>query len=162
MKSLLVSIVAAVLLVGCASTRLGARSGSTKSEKEKTKILTVAAKYYGAFINKKYTVIGDITQTPFVSVRNTETLTYQTKQQLIDYYKTIREPLDNLNYSHSENYFRNVHFFNDHLAWVESAYGRINRSGEVFHKGKGIYLYRKTNENWYLVGRIEAAKTEKE
>jgi len=94
-------------------------------------------------------------------VRNTETLTFQTKQQLIDHYKMIREPLDKLNYSHSENYFRKVHFLNGHLASVESAYGRVNRSGEVFHKGKGVYLYRKTNGNWYLIGRIEAAKPEK-
>ena len=161
MKHLLLTTIVAVLLVGCASTRLGERF-DFNPEHEKAKILAVATKYYNAFINKKYTVIEDITQTPFVSVGNTETLTFQTKQQLIDHYKMIREPLDKLNYSHSENYFRKVHFLNGHLASVESAYGRVNRSGEVFHKGKGVYLYRKTNGNWYLVGRIEAAKPDKQ
>ena len=157
MKSLLVFIIGGLLLVGCVS-QIGTKSPEAKVDLEEAKILEVAVKYYDAFINKKYDVIGSITQTPFVSVGNEETLTFQTKDDLIQHYRSIREPLDELNYSHSENYYRKIHFLNNSLAQVESSYGRINKKGEVFHRGKGIYYYRKANNSWYLIGRIEAAK----
>ena len=153
----LITTIAAIMLTGCVS-QIGTKRPEAKADLEEAKILEVAVKYYDAFINKKYDVIGSITQTPFVSVGNEETSTFQTKDDLIQHYRSIREPLDELNYSHSENYYRKIHFLNNSLAQVESSYGRVNKKGEVFHTGKGIYYYRKANNNWYLIGRVEAAK----
>lgn len=144
-------------LSSCASLK-ETRASQAKAEQEKSAILKVAGKYYEAFINKNYADIESITQTPFIAAGNQETLTFQTKDELIRHYKSVREPLDKLNYSHSENYYRKIQFLNDSLALVESSYGRLNKSGEVFHTGRGIYLYRKTDNNWYLNGRIEAGK----
>ena len=144
-------------LSSCASLE-ETRASQAKAEQEKSAILKVAGKYSEAFINKNYADIKSITQTPFIGVGNQETLTFQTKDELIQHYKSVREPLDKLNYSHSENYYRKIQFLNDSLALVESSYGRLNKSGEVFHTGRGIYLYRKTDNNWYLNGRIEAGK----
>ena len=144
-------------LSSCASLK-ETRASQAKAEQEKSAILKVAGKYYEAFINKNYADIESITQTPFIGAGNQETLTFQTKDELIRYYKAVREPLDKLDYSHSENYYRKIQFLNDSLALVESSYGRLNKSGEVFHTGRGIYLYRKTDNNWYLNGRIEAGK----
>ena len=144
-------------LTSCASLK-EARVSEAKVEQERSAILEVAGKYYEAFINKNYADIKSITQTPFISVGNQETLTFQTKDDLIRHYKSVREPLDKLSYSHSENYYRKIQFLNNTLALVESSYGRVNTSGEVFHTGRGIYLYRKTDNNWYLNGRIEAGK----
>ena len=144
-------------LSSCASLE-ETRASQAKAEQEKSAILKVAGEYTKAFINKNYADIKSITQTPFIGVGNQETLTFQTKDKLIRYYKTVREQLDKLNYSHSENYYRKIQFLNDSLALVESSYGRLNKSGEVFHTGRGIYLYRKTDNNWYLNGRIEAGK----
>ena len=144
-------------LSSCASLE-ETRASQAKAEQEKSAILKVAGKYYEAFINKNYADIESITQTPFIGAGNQETLTFQTKDELIRYYKSVREPLDKLDYSHSENYYRKIQFLNDSLALVESSYGRLNKSGEVFHTGRGIYLYRKTDNNWYLNGRIEAGK----
>ena len=144
-------------LSSCASLE-ETRASQAKAEQEKSAILKVAGKYYEAFINKNYADIESITQTPFIAAGNQETLTFQTKDELIRHYKSVREPLDKLNYSHSENYYRKIQFLNDSLALVESSYGRLNKSGEVFHNGRGIYLYRKTDNNWYLNGRIEAGK----
>ena len=144
-------------LTSCASLN-EARASKAKVEQERSAILEVAGKYTKAFINKNYTNIKSITQTPFISVGNQETLTFQTKDELIQHYKSVREPLDKLNYSHSENYYRKIQFLNDSLAQVESSYGRVDKEGEVFHTGRGIYLYRKTDNNWYLNGRIEGGK----
>ena len=144
-------------LSSCASLK-ETRASQAKAEQEKSAILKVAGKYYEAFINKNYADIESITQTPFIAAGNQETLTFQTKDELIRHYKSVREPLDKLDYSHSENYYRKIQFLNDSLALVESSYGRLNKSGEVFHTGRGIYLYRKTDNNWYLNGRIEAGK----
>ena len=144
-------------LSSCASLK-ETRASQAKAEQEKSAILKVAGKYYEAFINKNYADIESITQTPFIAAGNQETLTFQTNAELIGHYKSVREPLDKLNYSHSENYYRKIQFLNDSLALVESSYGRLNKSGEVFHTGRGIYLYRKTDNNWYLNGRIEAGK----
>ena len=156
MKSLLLPITFLVL-TSCASLK-ETRASQAKAEQEKSAILKVAGKYYEAFINKNYADIESITQTPFIAAGNQETLTFQTNAELIGHYKSVREPLDKLNYSHSENYYRKIQFLNDSLALVESSYGRLNKSGEVFHTGRGIYLYRKTDNNWYLNGRIEAGK----
>ena len=156
MKLLLLPITF-LALTSCASLK-EARVSKAKVDQERSAILEVAGKYTKAFINKNYTNIKSITQTPFISVGNQETLTFQTKDELIQHYKSVREPLDKLNYSHSENYYRKIQFLNDSLALVESSYGRLNKSGEVFHTGRGIYLYRKTDNNWYLNGRIEAGK----
>ena len=144
-------------LSSCASLK-ETRASQAKAEQEKSAILKVAGKYYEAFINKNYADIESITQTPFIAAGNQETLTFQTKDELIRHYKSVREPLDKLNYSHSENYYRKIQFLNDSLAQVESSYGRVDKEGEVFHTGRGIYLYRKTDNNWYLNGRIEAGK----
>ena len=156
MKLLLLPITF-LALTSCASLK-EARVSKAKVDQERSAILEVAGKYTKAFINKNYTNIKSITQTPFISVGNQETLTFQTKDELIQHYKSVREPLDKLNYSHSENYYRKIQFLNNTLALVESSYGRLNRSGEVFHTGRGIYLYRKTDNNWYLNGRIEGGK----
>ena len=147
-----------VLVLSSCTSLKETRATQAKAEQERSAILKVAGKYYEAFIDKSYADIESITQTPFIAAGNQETLTFQTKDELIQHYKSIREPLDQLNYSHSENYFRKIQFLNDSLALVESSYGRLNKSGEVFHTGKGIYLYRKTDNNWYLNGRIEAGK----
>jgi hypothetical protein len=144
-------------LTSCASLK-EARASQAKADQERSAILKVAGKYYEAFINKNYADIKSITQTPFIAVGNQETLTFQTKDELIQHYKSVREPLDELNYSHSENYYRKIQFLNDSLALVESSYGRLNKSGEVFHTGRGIYLYRKSDNNWFLTGRVEAGK----
>ena len=144
-------------LSSCASLK-ETRASQAKAEQEKSAILKVAGKYYEAFINKNYADIESITQTPFIAAGNQETLTFQTKDELIQHYKSVREPLDKLNYSHSENYYRKIQFLNDSLAQVESSYGRVDKEGEVFHTGRGIYLYRKTDNNWYLNGRIEGGK----
>ena len=144
-------------LTSCASLK-EAGASQAQADQERAAILEVAGKYYEAFINKNYANIKRITQTPFITVGNQETLTFQTKNELIRHYKSVREPLDGLNYSHSENYYRKIQFLNDSLALVEKSYGRVNTSGEVFHTGRGIYLYRKTNNNWYLTGRIEAGE----
>ena len=144
-------------LSSCASLK-ETRASQAKAEQEKSAILKVAGKYYEAFINKNYADIESITQTPFIAAGNQETLTFQTKDELIRHYKSVREPLDKLNYSHSENYYRKIQFLNDSLAQVESSYGRVDKEGEVFHTGRGIYLYRKTDNNWYLNGRIEGGK----
>ena len=156
MKLLLLPITF-LALTSCASLK-EARVSEAKVEQERSAILEVAGKYTKAFINKNYTNIKSITQTPFISVGNQETLTFQTKDELIQHYKSVREPLDKLNYSHSENYYRKIQFLNDSLAQVESSYGRVDKEGEVFHTGRGIYLYRKTDNNWYLNGRIEGGK----
>ena len=144
-------------LTSCASLN-EARASKAKVEQERSAILEVAGKYTKAFINKNYADIESVTQTPFIAAGNQETLTFQTKDDLIRHYKSVREPLDKLSYSHSENYYRKIQFLNNTLALVESSYGRLNRSGEVFHTGRGIYLYRKTDNNWYLTGRVEAGK----
>ncbi|MDB4703900.1 hypothetical protein OAF26_02140 [Akkermansiaceae bacterium] len=156
MKLLLLPITF-LALTSCASLK-EARVSKAKVDQERSAILEVAGKYTKAFINKNYTNIKSITQTPFISVGNQETLTFQTKDELIQHYKSVREPLDKLNYSHSENYYRKIQFLNDSLAQVESSYGRVDKEGEVFHTGRGIYLYRKTDNNWYLNGRIEGGK----
>ena len=156
MKFLLLPITF-LALTSCASLN-EARASKAKVEQERSAILEVAGKYTKAFINKNYAYIKSVTQTPFIAAGNQETLTFQTKDELIRHYKSVREPLDKLNYSHSENYYRKIQFLNDSLALVESSYGRLNKSGEVFHTGRGIYLYRKTDNNWYLNGRIEAGK----
>ena len=156
MKFLLLPITF-LALTSCASLK-EARVSEAKVEQERSAILEVAGKYTEAFINKNYAYIKSVTQTPFIAAGNQETLTFQTKDELIRHYKSVREPLDKLNYSHSENYYRKIQFLNDSLALVESSYGRLNKSGEVFHTGRGIYLYRKTDNNWYLNGRIEAGK----
>lgn len=147
-----------VLVLSSCTSLKETRATKAKAERERSAILKIAGKYYQAFINKNYADIESITQTPFIAVGNQETLTFQTKDELIRHYKSIRGPLDKLNYSHSENYYRKIEFLNDSLALVESSYGRLNKSGEVFHTGRGIYLYRKTDNNWYLNGRIEAGK----
>ena len=156
MKILLLPITF-LALTSCASLK-ETRATQAKAKQERSAILKVAGKYYEAFINKNYADIESITQTPFIAAGNQETLTFQTKDELIRHYKSVREPLDKLDYSHSENYYRKIQFLNDSLALVESSYGRLNKSGEVFHTGRGIYLYRKTDNNWYLNGRIEAGK----
>ncbi|MDA7623608.1 hypothetical protein N8641_00245 [Akkermansiaceae bacterium] len=158
MKILLLPITF-LALTSCASLKeTRATQAKAKAKQERSAVLKVAGKYYEAFIKKNYADIESITQTPFIAAGNQETLTFQTKDELIRHYKSVREPLDKLNYSHSENYYRKIQFLNDSLALVESSYGRLNKSGEVFHTGRGIYLYRKTDNNWYLNGRIEAGK----
>jgi hypothetical protein len=144
-------------LTSCASLK-EARASQPKADQERCAILEVAGKYTEAFINKNYAYIKSVTQTPFIAAGNQETLTFQTKDELIRHYKSVRESLDDVSYSHSENYYRKIQFLNDTLALVEKSYGRVNTSGEVFHNGRGIYLYRKTDNNWYLNGRIEAGK----
>ena len=83
----LITTIAAIMLTGCVS-QIGTKSPEAKVDLEEAKILEVAVKYYDAFINKKYDVIGSITQTPFVSVGNEETLTFQTKDNLIQHMRT--------------------------------------------------------------------------
>ena len=144
-------------LTSCASLN-EAGASKAKVEQERSAILEVAGKYTKAFINKNYTYIESIAQTPFIAAGNQETLTFQTNAELIGHFKSVRESLDDVSYSHSENYYRKIQFLNDTLALVEKSYGRVNTSGEVFHTGRGIYLYRKTDTNWYLNGRIEAGK----
>ena len=156
MKSLLLPITFLVL-TSCASLK-ESRVSQAKADQERSAILEVAGKYTKAFINKNYAYIKSVTQTPFIAAGNQETLTFQTKDELIRHYKSVRESLDDVSYSHSENYYRKIQFLNDTLALVEKSYGRVNTSGEVFHTGRGIYLYRKTDNNWYLNGRIEAGK----
>jgi len=156
MKFLLLPI-AFLALASCASLK-EARASQAKADQERCAILEVAGKYTEAFINKNYAYIKSVTQTPFIAAGNQETLTFQTKDELIRHYKSVRESLDDVSYSHSENYYRKIQFLNDTLALVEKSYGRVNTSGEVFHTGRGIYLYRKTDNNWYLNGRIEAGK----
>ena len=144
-------------LTSCASLN-EARASKAKVEQERSAILEVAGKYTKAFINKNYAYIKSVTQTPFIAAGNQETLTFQTNAELIGHFKSVRESLDDVSYSHSENYYRKIQFLNDTLALVEKSYGRVNTSGEVFHTGRGIYLYRKTDNKWYLNGRIEAGK----
>jgi hypothetical protein len=156
MKSLLLPITFLVL-TSCASLK-ESRVSQAKADQERSAILEVAGKYTEAFINKNYAYINSVTQTPFIAAGNQETLTFQTNAELIGHYKSVRESLDDVSYSHSENYYRKIQFLNDTLALVEKSYGRVNTSGEVFHTGRGIYLYRKTDNNWYLNGRIEAGK----
>jgi hypothetical protein len=156
MKSLLLPITFLVL-TSCASLK-ESRVSQAKADQERSAILEVAGKYTEAFINKNYAYIKSVTQTPFIAAGNQETLTFQTNAELIGHYKSVRESLDDVSYSHSENYYRKIQFLNDTLALVEKSYGRVNTSGEIFHTGRGIYLYRKTDNNWYLNGRIEAGK----
>lgn len=156
MKILLLPITF-LALTSCASLN-EARASKAKVEQERSAILEVAGKYTKAFINKNYAYIESITQTPFIAAGNQETLTFQTNDELIGHFKSVRESLDDVSYSHSENYYRKIQFLNDTLALVEKSYGRVNTSGEVFHTGRGIYLYRKTDSKWYLNGRIEAGK----
>ena len=156
MNSLLLPITFLVL-TSCASLK-ESRVSQAKADQERSAILEVAGKYTEAFINKNYAYIKSVTQTPFIAAGNHETLTLQTNAELIGHYKSVRESLDDVSYSHSENYYRKIQFLNDTLALVEKSYGRVNTSGEVFHTGRGIYLYRKTDNNWYLNGRIEAGK----
>jgi hypothetical protein len=68
-------------LTSCASLK-EARVSEAKVEQERSAILEVAGKYYEAFINKNYADIKSITQTPFISVGNQETLTFQTKGRI--------------------------------------------------------------------------------
>jgi len=156
MKILLLPITF-LALTSCASLN-EARASKAKVEQERSAILEVAGKYTKAFINKNYAYIESITQTPFIAAGNQETLTFQTNAELIGHFKSVRESLDDVSYSHSENYYRKIQFLNDTLALVEKSYGRVNTSGEVFHTGRGMYLYRKTDNKWFLNGRIEAGK----
>ena len=97
---------------------------------------------------------------PFVFVNNDETLSYSTKESLIERYKGIRESLDNSDYSHSEVTSIDISPINDSIAKARIAYSRKNKSGEVFHKGQGVYLFRKKGNQLFLVGRIESSRSE--
>ena len=74
----------------------GAQSGSTGD------IEKLVNTYVDAFIDKDYSKIDEITEVPFVFVNNDETLSYSTKESLIERYKGIRESLDNSDYSHGK------------------------------------------------------------
>ena len=104
-------------LTSCASLN-EARASKGKVEQERSAILEVAGKYTKAFINKNYAYIESITQTPFIAAGNQETLTFQTNAELIGHYKSVRESLDDVSYSHSENYYRKIQFLNDSLAQI--------------------------------------------
>ncbi|MGY8791237.1 MAG: hypothetical protein ACKVKR_13330, partial [Pseudomonadales bacterium] len=116
--------------------------------------------YVDAFIDKNYSKIDEITEVPFVFVNNDETLSYSTKESLIERYKSIRESLGDSDYSHSEVTSIDITQINGPIAKAKIAYARKNKSGEVFHNGEGVYLFRKKEEQWFLVGRIESSETE--
>ena len=116
--------------------------------------------YVDAFIDKNYSKIDEITEVPFVFVNNDETLSYSTKESLIEWYKSIRESLDDSDYSHSEVTSIDISQINGSIAKAKVAYARKNKSGDVFHNGEGIYLFRKKEDQWFLAGRIESSKNE--
>ena len=116
--------------------------------------------YNEAFIAKEYSKIVGITEVPFVLVNNDETLSLSTKEELIDKYKNVREPLDDVGYTHSKITSLEITKVNDSISTARIGYARYNKSGDVFHNGEGIYLFRKKENKWFLVGRIESSKTE--
>ena len=132
----------------------GAQSGSAGD------IEKLVDTYVDAFIDKNYSKIDEITDVPFVFVNNDETLSYSTKESLIERYKGIRESLDNSDYSHSQVISIDISPINDSIAKARIAYSRKDKSGEVFHKGQGVYLFRKKSNQWFLVGRIESSRSE--
>ena len=151
-----------IMCAGCQVTQTynintppeGAQSGSAGD------IEKLVDTYVDAFIDKNYSKIDEITEVPFVFVNNDETLSYSTKESLIERYKGIRESLDNSDYSHSEVTSIDISPINDSIAKARIAYSRKDKSGEVFHKGQGVYLFRKKSNQWFLVGRIESSRSE--
>tara|TARA_B100001250_G_C19591394_1_gene696494 strand:+ start:202 stop:489 length:288 start_codon:yes stop_codon:yes gene_type:complete len=68
--------------------------------------------------------------------------------------------LDDVGYTHSKITSLEIIEVNDSISTARMGYARYNKSGDVFHNGEGIYLFREKENKWFLVGRIESSKTE--
>jgi len=150
------------MCVGCQVTKTYNINSPSEGEQSASPedIEKLVDTYVDAFIDKNYSKIDEITEVPFVFVNNDETLSYSTKEPLIERYKSIRESLDDSDYSHSEVTSIDISEINAFITKAKIAYSRKNKSGDAFHNGEGIYLFRKKENNLFLVGRIESSKTE--
>jgi len=68
--------------------------------------------------------------------------------------------LDDVDYTHSKITSLDIIEVTDSISTARLGYARYNKSGDAFHNGEGIYLFRKKEDQWFLVGRIESSKTE--
>ena len=87
---------ALAMCVGCQVTQTYNSNMPSKGEQSgpAEDIEKLVNTYVDAFIDKNYSKIDEITEVPFVFVNNDETLSYSTKESLIERYKSIRESLD--------------------------------------------------------------------
>ena len=162
MKLLPLLTLTIIMCVGCQVTKTYNINSPSEGEQSASPedIEKLVDTYVDAFIDKNYSKIDEITEVPFVFVNNDETLSYSTKEPLIERYKSIRESLDDSDYSHSEVTSIDISEINASITKAKIAYSRKNKSGDAFHNGEGIYLFRKKENNLFLVGRIESSKTE--
>jgi len=163
MKIIPLLLLALAMCVGCQVTQTYNSNMPSKGKPTESTVKDIEELinfYNEAFIAKEYSKIDGITEVPFVLINNGETLSYSTKAELIDKYKSVREPLDDVGYTHSKITSLEINEVNDSISTASMGYARYNKSGDAFHNGEGIYLFRKKEDQWFLVGRIESSKTE--
>ena len=96
MKLLPLLTLTIIMCVGCQVTKTYNINSPSEGEQSASPedIEKLVDTYVDAFIDKNYSKIDEITEVPFVFVNNDETLSYSTKEPLIERYKSIRESLD--------------------------------------------------------------------
>ena len=152
-----------LIMVACSGCKIGSHIAIVpakvdSSESSIKEIEELINDYNNAVIAKKYSKIDELTEVPFVLVNNDKTVSFSTKNELIAEFKRLREAFDESDYSHSEITSLEIIKLNDFITTAKMAYDRYNKSGDVFHSGEGIYLYRKKNGKLFLVGRIESSR----
>ena len=161
MKSLLVLIVGAVLLVGCSSLpKLQVGLAAKPPEGTKQSLEDVAAfmtRYVELFNNEQTeTIAEEIFLLPVLmltSVDKTHSVK-ATPSEISEVYNSILQRIKSKGWKQSVVSRLDINLVGQDMATVDMRYSRLTASGQVFYTGSGRYVLVKRELGWRIISLL--------
>jgi len=126
-----------------------ASAQSWDSEGVEAEISNYYAEYLSAFSNQDIDRIADNYFVPPINIRNgSETLFFQTRSSVIDYFKSVFENLSGESYARSESMGTNICVLTDTTAIVSTGFRRFGSDGSIIFESAATYFLTKREGSW--------------
>ena len=148
MRPVRVAVVVAFLL--CPTT-LPAQQSAQFGVSDSAAIKQLFDRYNRAFSKKDYRQLRDELQAPFLRfAAGVESL--PTLDDVIEFYETLRGPLDQQGYERSELVDSRITALGTDRAIVSGLYRRYREDGTVLVEASAVYLVSKSSGKWKICG----------
>lgn len=110
--------------------------------------------YSQAFVNKDYDQIRDLVQVPFFRWSDGVTAVFETPDEVINFYRSAREPLDARGYktSRADLSHARISLLSPTRVLFSVRYRRYKADGSLLEEGAQVYLMSKASGKWKVQG----------
>lgn len=142
----------AVLLINVATARAQPPAAPPPyTDADTAAIQSVIHRYFAAFTAKDYGTFGEYFQAPFVGFGRDAAIV-PTFEEVLKQYQSIRDPLDNADYSASKAAEIRVTPLNPARALAAVHWQRFKKDGSLLNEGAEFLIMSKTTGSWKIAG----------